>query len=446
MGRAVPDGGHAPVTVVLTKGLDLDLPGAPDQTIHPGPPVHEIAVRGTDFIGLQPRLLVEEGARVKAGDALIADKFDPAVTVTAPGTGTVVRIGRGRRRALEDIVIRLGEDDTATVGFEAGARKDPGDMDRGAVVDRLCASGLWPSIRSRPFSRVPHTSSVPTAIFVTAVDTQPLAADPEVVIRARLPAFATGLRVLAKLSEGPLWLCTGPGWALANPPVNRIRHARFGGPHPAGLPGTHIHCLHPVGGRRTAWHVGYQDVIAMGRLFGEGELDHTRVVALGGESASSPRLVQTRLGASLDELMGQEISNRASSIVLSGSPLPGRRASSARRFLGRFDLQVCAFERPPGPRAFGWWWRGRQLRPARDRRGTPTGMLPLERFEALMPPGFLVVPLLRALMAGDTERARELGCLELDEADLALCAWVCPARCDYPGALRSTLDRIEREG
>jgi Na+-transporting NADH:ubiquinone oxidoreductase subunit A len=218
------------------------------------------------------------------------------------------------------------------------------------------------------------------------------------------------------------------------------------GPHPAGLPGTHIHWLHHVRGGRVVWHVGYQDVIAMGRLFAENVLDFGRVVAIAGDTCRRPRLLQTRLGASLEELTHGEGDQRRPFRVLSGSPLSIRPMIDERPFLARFDVQVSMIEAPTRPRAFAWWWRGRTTRSARDTRGSPTGMLPLERFERMMQPGFLAVPLLRALMTGDINRARELGCLELIEEDLALCAWACPARSDYSGALRSALARIEKEG
>ena len=122
------------------------------------------------------------------------------------------------------------------------------------------------------------------------------------MVRAQAEAFATGLQAINRLTSGPLHLCTAPGWQ--GPVPDGVRHTEFGGPHPAGLAGTHIHYLHPVSAERTVWHIGYQDVIAIGYLFAEGRLYTERVVALSGPGFSQPRLVNTKLGASIDDLTG----------------------------------------------------------------------------------------------------------------------------------------------
>jgi len=439
-------GKPSPIRIRIKHGCDVPIGGAPEQSIEKGAAIRTLAMSGTEFIGPRPQLRVRVGDVVSLGDPLFVDKHDPAVAFTAPGSGTVADIVRGHRRALESIVIRLDGKDCGATDRVAGLGSPGARMERTKVVEQLCRTGLWAAIRARPFNRVPHSSSTPSAIFVTAIDTQPLAADPQVVIRPRLAAFEKGLQVLATLTDGPLWLCTAPGWALGTPRMAGLRQAEFAGPHPAGLAGTHIHRLHPVRDNRVAWHVGYQDVIAIGRLFANGVLDFRRVVALGGEPVQRPRLLRTRLGASLEDLVHLETGDSRPYSILSGSPLGGHRSHAQSAFLGRFHLQVSLLPVPSRTRPFAWWWRGRKPRSAADARGSPTGMLPLERFERLMQPGFLAVPLLRALLAGDTVRARELGCLELDEEDLALCAWACPARSDYMGALRDALTRIAREG
>jgi len=285
----------------IRKGLDLPISGQPGSDIEPGPAVTSVALLGRDFVGLKPRMLVRPGDRVQAGQPLFQDKRDPAVQYTAPGSGTVASINRGNRRRLLSVVIDLDKGDTPAVAFDAGERGTAG-LDEDRVRDVLCRSGLWAALRSRPFGRVPPSASRPRSIFVTAIDTHPLSADPAAIVAPSRAAFEAGLAVLACLTDGPVHLCTAPGWPGPTGDPARVRHTEFSGPHPAGLPGTHIHFLDPVSAGRIVWHIGYQDVLAIGRLFSEGLLDFSRVVALGGPGFERPMLLATRAGASIDDL------------------------------------------------------------------------------------------------------------------------------------------------
>jgi Na+-transporting NADH:ubiquinone oxidoreductase subunit A len=303
---------------------------------------------------------------------------------------------------------------------------------------------------------------VPQSIFVTAMDSNPLAADPRVVISAYRQDFLHGLQIIQQLTEGSVWICAGAGADIPVPNGNRFKTAVFEGPHPAGLPGTHIHYLHPVNLERTVWYLNYQDVIAIGRLFTSGRLWVERVVALAGPAVKRPRLVRTRLGASLGELLRDELIE-AEVRVLSGSILSGRRAADAAAFLGRYHLQVSVLREGREREFLGWLGPGlnkfsashaflsalfpkRKLPLTTSQHGSPRALIPVEAYQRVMPLRLLPTQLLRAILVGDTLTARELGCLELDEEDLALCSFVCPSKYDYGPALRETLNRIEKEG
>ena len=249
--------------------------------------------------------------------------------------------------------------------------------------------------------------------------------------------------------------------------AGKIRRVEFSGPHPAGLPGTHIHHLDPVAADRTVWHIGYQDVIAIGKLFGEGKLWVERIVALGGVGFERPRLVTTRLGANIDDLVAGTLKEAGPRDgpprLISGSVLNGRTAAGPEAYLGRYHCQISAIPDGGQSRLFGWLdpfrrsysfaglFRRRQahkkLLPfSSSRMGRPTAMVPVDAFEHIIPMDILPVPLLRALLVRDTDQAQALGCLELDAEDLALASFVCPGKIDYGTVLRINLDRIEREG
>jgi Na+-transporting NADH:ubiquinone oxidoreductase subunit A len=447
----------------IKKGLNIPVAGTPEQSIHPGAPVAQVALSGQDYVGIKPRMLVDAGDRVTLGQPLFIDKRDPAVPFTSPGGGKVVAVNRGARRRLETVVIEL--DDTPDEGpvFDPVAAPRLTQLDRPQAVARLIEAGLWTAFRTRPYSRVPRSDGVPRSIFVTAIDTQPLAPDPRIVIAAHADSFDHGLSVISKLTDGRVFLCTSPDWEWPVPDIDRLEAGVFDGPHPAGLVGTHIHYLDPVGAHDIVWHVGYQDVIAIGKLFTTGRLWTERIVALGGEAFRRPRLVSTRLGASITDLVADELNGSGRVRVVSGSLLSGRHVDGHNTFLGRYHNQISVIGDEVEPHILGWLGvRAHRytatslfLRRAKHAsghsftsalHGRVAAMLPLDIFEKVLPLDILPSPLLRALMVRDTDQAQALGCLELDEEDLALCSFVCPAKSDYGMLLRANLEQIEKEG
>ncbi len=445
--------------IKIKKGLDIPLPGAPEQSISPGPAVSSVALLGPDTNDLKPRMLVREGDRVKLGQAMYTDKSNPGVNFTSPGSGIVTAVNRGERRVLQSVVVKLDGDDEVEFAKYPAAKL--ASLDSEAVRKNLLESGLWTALRTRPFSKIPAPDADARAIFVTAIDTNPLAADPAVVIKRDPDAFANGLAVLSRLTDGPVYACTAHNSGIECPDNDKIRHAEFSGPHPAGLAGTHIHFLEPVSEQKIVWHIGYQDVIAVGKLFTTGRLPVDLVLALGGPKVKNPRLITTRLGANTSDLVRGEF--EAGNVrVVSGSVLNGRRAAGWAAYLGRYDDQITvlqegtereflSFMRPgfgkfSAARAFVGGLFGKQLRITTSQNGSARAMVSIGSFEQVMPLDILPTPLLKAILVRDTDGARDLGCLELDEEDLALCSFVCNGKYEYGPHLRKTLHEIEVNG
>ena len=403
------------------------MPGRPQQALREAGRVRTVAISGHDFPDIRPDLRVAPGDRVRAGQTVFVDRKRPQIAFAAPGAGIVAAIDRGRRRSLDSLVIRLEGDEAES--FDVPAAPSGEDVRR-----LLLASGLWPSFRTRPFGRIPDPDTSPGAIFVTAIDTNPLAADPRVAIGLNARDFRRGLDVLPLLADGPVFVCRAPGPALCDGTRGRIAEVTVTGPHPAGLPGTHIHHLAPVAAGGTVWHIGYQDVIAIGRLLATGRVPADRIVALAGAGVNDPALVRLHVGASLDEALDGRLVDGPMRVI-SGPALSGREAG----FLGRYHDQVTVIPRDEVPKA-----RGLASRLGALFAGTPdAAIIPREAFERVMPLDILPVPLMRALSVGDVETARELGCLELVEEDLALLSHVCTTGTDYGALLRDALDRIE---
>ncbi|PKM19138.1 MAG: NADH:ubiquinone reductase (Na(+)-transporting) subunit A [Gammaproteobacteria bacterium HGW-Gammaproteobacteria-15] len=444
--------------IKLKKGLDIPLAGSPKQEISAGNTINTVAVLGEEYIGMRPTMSVEVGDTVKKGQVLFEDKKNPGVKFTAPLAGTVKEINRGAKRVLQSVVIAAAGDDA--VQFAKYSADQLAGVSREQIVQNLVDSGLWVALRTRPFSQTPAIDSIPRAIFVNAMDTNPLAADPAVVIAADSEAFTQGLTLLATLTDGKLYLCKKAGATV--PTISKAEVAEFDGPHPAGLVGTHIHLLDPVSAKKMVWHIGYQDVIAIGKLFTTGELHSERVIAVAGPVVKNPRLVKTVLGASTSELTAGELTDGQNRII-SGSVLAGATAHGVHGYVGRYHTQLSVLAEGTEKEFLGWIAPGAtkfsvtraylsHLNPKRlfsmttTTNGSARAMVPIGNYERVMPLDILPTLLLRDMVSGDTDGAVSLGCLELDEEDLALCTFVCPGKYDYGTILRSCLTTIQKEG
>ncbi len=444
--------------IKITKGLDLPISGSPEQRVYDGPAVKTVAILGPDYVGMKPSMSVKVGDQVKLGQQLFTDKKIEGVKFTSPGCGKVVAINRGERRALQSVVIELNGD--AAVAFDSYKADKLATIPRDKVVNNLVNSGMWTALRTRPYCKTPAIDSAPRSIFVTAMDTNPLAAKAELIIKMEEEAFTNGLKVLTRLTEGSVYVCTKPNVVLTE--VEGVEFAEFDGPHPAGLAGTHIHFLDPVNEEKMVWYINYQDVIAYGKLFTSGKLPVERIIALGGPSVKQPRLLRTRLGASLEDITANEIEG-GSQRVVSGSVLHGTNAAGPLAYLGRFHLQVSVLpekqerelfmslqagaDKYSIKKVFLSAFTGGPTAPMNTRQyGRKGNILAIGSFEKVMPLDMLPNYLLRSIAAGDTDQAQALGCMELAEEDLALCTYVCSGKNDYGIMLRDVLTTIEKEG
>ncbi|WP_298860077.1 Na(+)-translocating NADH-quinone reductase subunit A [uncultured Gimesia sp.] len=447
--------------ITIKKGLDLPIAGEPSALIENGPAIRSVALIGPDYVGMKPTLAVDVGDTVKKGQELFSDKKTEGVIFTSPVSGKVTEINRGAKRVFQSMVIEVQGSDEES--FAAYSDEALASLTRDQVQDNLLKSGLWTSLRTRPYSRVPAPGTTPHSIFVTAIDTNPLAPPPEVVLGEEPRAFTQGLETLRTLTEGKLYLCKAPGTNLPGCELDFVTVEEFGGLHPAGLPGTHIHFLDPVSDKKTVWNINYQDVIAIGKLFSTGKLDTDRVISLAGPVVKNPKLLKTTLGASLFDLTEGNLEEGENRLI-SGSALSGRTSQGPFAYLGRYALQVTVLKEGnhrdflgwmgPGFDKFSvvpvfissWLGQGKKHSFTTSTEGSKRAMIPIGTYEKVMPLDILPTFLLRALITEDTEQAKELGCLELDEEDLSLCTFVCPGKYNYGSLLRNNLTKIEIEG
>ena len=464
---------------VIKKGLNLPIKGQPKQVVQDGASVGRVAVIADDYPFMKAKMLVAEGDIVRRGQRLFEDRKNTGVFFTAPGAGKVTAVNRGDKRALVSVVIELSENELkgspAAEEFQTfesyksgGAAKQNAESVRALLIE----SGMWTTLRARPMSQVPAVDSTCGALFVTAIDTNPLAVDVNVALEGKSEDFREGLVALAKLTDGPMFVCQGESsdFSKAVEGIDNAQLETFTGGHPAGLVGTHIHMLYPVNRERTAWHIGYQDVVAVGRLFKNGQIDVERVISFGGPATSNPAVIRTRLGAEIAPLIEGRTSLSETRLI-DGSVFYGRTLSDdldREGFIGRYRVQVTAIlegrERvflgwlQPGgekfsvTRAFfspmmsGQFGGGRFFNFTTSTHGSHRAMVPIGLFEKVTPLDLMPTFLLRALIKDDLERAEALGCLELDEEDLALFTFVSPGKEDYGPSLRRVLTTIWKEG
>ncbi|MGL4944067.1 MAG: Na(+)-translocating NADH-quinone reductase subunit A [Thermoguttaceae bacterium] len=465
----------------ITRGLTLPLAGLPEQVaydkIESARSTPTVTVTASDYVGMKPTFAVSVGDRVKLGQRLFEDKKQPGVWHTSTGTGIVTDIRRGEKRAFIELVVSL--EGNETIAEEAKttprSRSQIATMNREDVVECLVKSGLWTALRTRPMSRVPSPESIPHSLFVTAIDTHPLAPDPNIVIAAHREEFLAGLECLVQVPEHRVYCCGAPTLPVADWSHPRGEVAFFSGCHPAGLVGTHMHFISPVGAKKTHWHIGYQDVIALGHYVLTGEIRTERVVSLAGPLAAKPRLVKTRLGASLAAVTEGEINGLSSATpppyrVISGSVFGGRLAISTdlpeaqwQTGLGRYHNQITVVEEMPSPEFFGWLtpgfskysvsrllastvlFHGRLFAINTAQNGGERAIFPVRALDDVMPLDILPVFLFRALEIQDFDACEQLGALELDEEDLSLCTFVDPGKNDYAASLRAMLTLMAKE-
>ncbi len=444
----------------IKKGLNLKILGEPEQKVNDGNKVSKVAIIGDDFVGMKPTMEVQVGDSVKLGQLLFTDKKMEGVKFTSPGAGKVIEINRGAKRHFESLVIELEGNEEQT--FESYNTNELSNLDEEKAKSNLINSGLWLSLRERPFSKVANPTHKPNSIFITAMDSNPLAPSVEKVLEGRENDFVNGLVVISKLTEGKLFLCKEPNANIPTTELDKLVVEEFEGPHPSGLAGTHIHFHDPIGKNKVVWYINAQDVAAVGSLFTTGKINVDRVIAVAGPGVKSPKLVKTRLGASTADLLKDELIDEETRII-SGSVLAGFKADNTYGYLGRYHQQISVIKEGRQKDFLGWLTPGvskhsvkpvylSSLSPSKkfdlntSTNGSERAIVPIGSYEKVMPLDILPTYLLRALAVDDVEEAEKLGVLELDEEDLALCTYVCQSKINHGINLRRNLTLIEKEG
>lgn len=443
----------------LTKGLDIPISGQPKQELVSPTQVNRVALLGDDYVGMKPTMEVAEGDHVKTGQVVFRDKKNEGVLFTSPATGTITSINRGAKRKFESLVITCEDDDFCSF---LNPGENPSSFSPDAIRKTLVESGLWTSFRTRPYGKIPTVTTSPSSLFITAMDTRPLAADPASVLRENAEDFGLGITVLELFADFPIYLCTADSASLAPISPQKATIVEFSGPHPAGLPSTHIHYVDPADENTIVWHIDYQDVIGIGTLFRTGRLPTYKIISIAGPAVRKPALMKVRYGSDIFQLC-RDLLLSSPNRILSGSVLDGRQVKDFHHFLGRYHNQISALHEQSGRGLFSWAYPGIERHSVknifisalnRTRKfpmrtalwGGDRAIYPIDSYDRVMPLDIVPLALLKSLSVGDTERSKDLGALELIEEDVALLSYVCPGKNDFGPILREVLTEIELEG
>jgi Na+-transporting NADH:ubiquinone oxidoreductase subunit A len=450
----------------LKKGYDIKLAGKTEKVLADAEKSKLYASQPPDFIGLKPRLEVEEGTEVKIGTPLYNDKLRPEIKFVSPVSGKVVQINRGERRAIMEVVVESDNQDAA-IDFGKHSAEAASKLNTDDIKKQLLKSGLWPVIRQRPFSKIANPNATPRDIFICAMDTAPLAADPEFLLENEDQNFQTGIDVLKNFTEGNVYL-TVDGSKESH--ISAIENAKnvevhsFKGKHPAGNVSVHIHHIAPINVGDIVWYVYAADVALIGKLFLTGNYPAERIVAVAGSSAKpeTRKYYKTRVGTKVQSLAneGKMVDDHVR--YISGNVMSGRKLTE-NGYLGFYDRTLTVIPDSRKRDLFGWLTPGlkdesfsrlflSKLIPSKEYikdtriHGGKRAFFQTGEYEKVVPMDIFPAELVKSIMAEEIEDMLALGLLEVDEEDFALCSYICPSKIHFGTYIRQGLDILEREG
>jgi Na+-transporting NADH:ubiquinone oxidoreductase subunit A len=446
--------------IKITKGLNIKLLGAAERRIEELPAAKEYGVAPTDFEGLSLKLLVQEGERVEAGQALFADKKQPDIVVVTPVSGVVKAVNRGERRAVESVVVEADK----TLKYKQ--LHLPKTITKESATKLLLESGLWPSIVQRPYGVVANPSDAPKAVFVSGFDTAPLAPDMAYALSDSYLDLKKGFEILAKLTTGKVHLsldAKAPQGIFEA--VGNVEKHYFEGPHPTGNVGVQIAKIDPIDKGDIVWTVDIQHVTLIGRLFNTGRAEMTKVYAVAGPEVSSPCYVRALVGTPVAEIVkaagGVKENPRARARYINGNPLSGTNVGEDG-YMGFYANQLSVI--PEGehhemlgwamPRFgkfsvsrtyFSWLQPGKKYALDTNLNGGHRPFIVTGLFEKYVPMDIYPMQLLKAIIAQDVDKMEALGIYEVVPEDLALCEFADPSKNEVQKIVRDGINLIIKE-
>ncbi len=444
------------ITLHIKKGLDLNIAGAPE-----GDPTNatyikptSIALTPDDFPGLTLKPVVKEGDSVKGGQAVLADKKHPEITLTSPVNGIIKAIVRGERRKLLRIEITPADSDSSaslsTVSIESAE----------SIKSLLMSSGLWAMIRQRPYDIVADPATAPRDIYVTALDTAPLAGNFDKIFAANAELLEAGVAALVKLTEGKVYVARRQGSAI--PDIKGAEMVNVGGPHPSGNAGVIIANTHPINKGETVWTMDGFTLMRIGRLMKDGTANYDAYIALTGSEVASPGYIRTVIGADIKSLTAGRISETDEhKRFISGNVFTGENVG-ADGYLRSPYRQITVIPEGDDVTEFMGWasvspkkmsvsrsfpghFLHKIFRPDARLLGGRRAMIMSGEYDKVVPMDIMTEYLVKAIVSRNIEQMEALGIYEIAPEDVAVAEYVCTSKMPLQSIIREGLDYLRKE-
>ncbi len=443
-------------TFSIRKGLDIRLLGEAEKTIKEIP-TKVCAIKPPDFHGVFPKLLVKEGDDVKVGTPLFYNKYKENILFTSPVSGKVREIRRGAKRVLLEVSVDAAPDQEF-VDFGAA---DPNSLDKAAIIEKMLKSGVWPFIRQRPYSIIANPDDDPKAIMIPAFDSAPLAPDFDLIVEGQEADFQAGVDALKKLTGGKVYLNISD--KQSSQVFNNAKGVEintFSGPHPAGNVSTQISRISPLNRGEVVWYLRPQEVLSIGRLFTQGKLDPSRIIALTGSEIEKPVYYKTIFGASISGMTDGNVKDGKLRYI-SGNVLTGTKIEKTG-FVGFYDSQLTVIPEGDHSEFLGWamprinkfsfyytflsWMMPRKkYRLDTNYNGGERAFILTGKFEQVFPLDIYPMQLVKSIMIEDIDQMENLGIYEVDEEDFALCEFISTSKINLQKTVREGIDLMIKE-
>ena len=443
-------------TFSIRKGLDIKLLGEAEKTIKEIP-TNVCAIKPPDFHGVFPKLLVKEGDEVKAGTPLFYNKYKENILFTSPVSGKVREVRRGAKRVLLEVSVDAAPDQEF-VDFGAA---DPNSLDKAAIIEKMLKSGVWPFVRQRPYSIIANPDDDPKAIMIPAFDSAPLAPDFDLIVEGQEADFQAGVDALKKLTGGKVYLNISD--KQSSQVFNNAKGVEintFSGPHPAGNVSTQISRISPLNRGEVVWYLRPQEVLSIGRLFTQGKLDPSRIIALTGSEIEKPVYYKTILGASISGMTDGNVRDGKLRYI-SGNALTGTKIEKTG-FVGFYDSQITVIPEGDHSEFLGWamprinkfsfyytflsWMMPRKkYRLDTNYNGGERAFILTGKFEQVFPLDIYPMQLVKSIMIEDIDQMENLGIYEVDEEDFALCEFISTSKINLQKTVREGIDLMIKE-
>ena len=443
--------------IKIKRGHDIKISGSPETSISIAPKASMLALMPSDFKNVKPKLMVNTGDNVKIGSPLFFDKLNPDVKWASPGGGVIKDIKYGPRRVIEKIEIEL-DNNQQNLEFKSRSMDDISNLTKNEVLESILNANLFPHFRQRPFNTIPNHKIAPRDIFISGLNTAPLAVDLEIVVAGELENFQAGINAIGKLTDGNIYLTNKVNSKLSD--IKNVKINTIEGPHPSGNVSIQVHHISHLKPSELIWTINLQDVVMIGKFFRRGVYDPSKIISVAGPCVKTPSHLRVKTGYPLKPLLEANLLLDDVRII-SGDVLTGRECS-LDDYIRFYDSSVSVISNEINREFIGMLNPGSSLSRysltpvfvslskiffpfTSSQNGNHRAVVPINSWERVLPMDILPNELYRSILAEDVEEMESLGLFECDDEDFALCSFACPSKTDVSGVIRKGLDILQAE-